>query len=113
MFDLALLGKPTFTGGLVAAFGMNASLYAVLLYLVTYLQDGLHYLALGAGLRLIVITGMAIAGAGSGLVTPPLASIAFAAAVLAVILIRQKDFHVAGAPAATDANQPATSPGRA
>jgi MFS family permease len=127
MFDLALLRKPTFVGGLAAAFGMNGSLYAVLLYLVSYLQDGLHYSALGTGLRLIVITaaatavtipagrasahvparwligpglvliglglllmtglnagsswthlilGMAVAGAGAGLVTPPLASTA-------------------------------------
>ncbi len=127
MFDLALLRKPTFVGGLAAAFGMNGSLYAVLLYLVSYLQDGLHYSALGTGVRLIVITGaatvvtipvgrvsahvparwligpglglvglglllmrgldassgwthlvvgMAVAGAGSGLVTPPLASTA-------------------------------------
>jgi predicted MFS family arabinose efflux permease len=106
---------------------MNGSLYAVLLYLVTYLQDGLHYPALSTGIRVIVITGaatvttiaagrlsarvpapwligpglrliglglllmrgpqadtgwthlilgMAIAGADSGLVTPPLASTA-------------------------------------
>jgi len=127
MFDLALLRKPTFVGGLAAAFGMNGSLYAILLYLVSYLQDGLHYTALGTGVRLIVITGaatavtipagrlsarvparwligpglgliglglllmtgldaasnwthliggMAVAGAGAGLVTPPLASTA-------------------------------------
>ncbi len=229
MFDLALLRKPTFIGGLAAAFGMNGSLYAVLLYLVIYLQDGLHYSALGTGLRLIVITGaatavtipaghlsarlptramisvglaliglglilmtglkagsgwmhlipgMAIAGAGSGLVTPPLAStaigvvppqdaglasgtnstfrqigiavsvavlgsifdaksagataatagahyaaalnnvlfiaagVAFTAAVLALALIRRKDFHVAGAPAGTDVDQPAVSSAR-
>jgi hypothetical protein len=106
---------------------MNGSLYAILLYLVLYLQNGLHYSALGTGLRLLVITvtamttsvlagrlsqyvpirwligpglgliglglllmrglhadtgwthlilGMAIAGAGSGLVNPPLASTA-------------------------------------
>jgi EmrB/QacA subfamily drug resistance transporter len=127
MFDLSLLRKPAFVGGLAAAFGMNGSLYAILLYLVIYLQDGLHYSALGTGIRLIVITGSAtattipagrlsarmpvrwliglglcltglglllmrglhagtgwthlipgfvIAGAGSGLVTPPLASTA-------------------------------------
>jgi EmrB/QacA subfamily drug resistance transporter len=229
MFGLALLHKPTFIGGLVAAFGMNGSLYAVLLYLVIYLQDGLHYSALGTGLRLIVITGaatavtipagrlsarlptramisvglaliglglilmtglnagsgwthliagMAIAGAGTGLVTPPLAStaigvvppqdaglasgtnstfrqigiavsvavlgsifdaksagataatagahyaaalndvlfiaagIAFVAAALALVLIRRKDFHVAGAPAGTGVDQPAVSSAR-
>ena len=57
MFDLRLLRKPTFVGGLAAAFGMNGSLYAVILYLVVYLQSGLHYSALGAGVRLVVITG--------------------------------------------------------
>jgi EmrB/QacA subfamily drug resistance transporter len=127
MFDLSLLRKPTFVGGLVAAFGMNGSLYAMLLYIVLYLQQGLHYSALGTGVRLIVITGgamltsipagrlservpvrwligpglilvgaglvlmhglgagsdwthlivgFAVAGAGSGLVNPPLASTA-------------------------------------
>ena len=60
MFDLSLLHKPTFVGGLFAAFGMNGSLYAVLLYLVLYLQNGLHYSALGVGARLIVITGGAM-----------------------------------------------------
>jgi EmrB/QacA subfamily drug resistance transporter len=127
MFDLRLFRKPTFVGGAIAAFGMNGSLYAVLLYLVLYLQDALHYSALQTGLRLVVITagslltslpagrlsarmpvrwligpglmltgvgillmrglgpgsswthlilGFAVAGAGSGLVNPPLASTA-------------------------------------
>ena len=127
MFDLRLFRKPTFVGGAIAAFGMNGSLYAVLLYLVLYLQDALHYSALATGLRLVVITagslltslpagrlsarmpvrwligpgllitgvglllmrglsagsswthlilGFAVAGAGSGLVNPPLASTA-------------------------------------
>jgi len=61
MFDLSLLRKPTFVGGLAAAFGMNGSLYATFLYLVLYLQNGLHYSALGAGVRLVVITGGAMA----------------------------------------------------
>jgi hypothetical protein len=39
---------------------MNGSLYAILLYLVLYLQDGLHYSALGTGLRLLVITVVAM-----------------------------------------------------
>jgi EmrB/QacA subfamily drug resistance transporter len=127
MFDFALFRKPTFVGGSIAAFGMNGSLFAVLLYLVLYLQNGLHYSALQTGVRLIVITGgsmltaipsgrltekvpvrwliapglalvgiglllmrglgpgthwthlilgFAIAGAGSGMVNPPLASTA-------------------------------------
>jgi EmrB/QacA subfamily drug resistance transporter len=57
MFDLSLFGKPTFVGGLVAAFGMNGSLFAMFLFLVVYLQDVLGYSALQTGLRLLVITG--------------------------------------------------------
>src|SRR6201999_3660800 len=58
MFDLSLLRVPTFTGGSVAAFCMNGSLFAVLLYFVIYLQDVLGYSALGAGLR-VAITSLA------------------------------------------------------
>jgi EmrB/QacA subfamily drug resistance transporter len=56
MFDLALLRVPTFTGGALAAFAMNGSLYAILLYFVIYLQDVLGYSALGAGLRLAILS---------------------------------------------------------
>ncbi|MDP9116132.1 MAG: MFS transporter [Actinomycetota bacterium] len=61
MFDLTLFRKPTFTGGAVAAFGMSASIFALLLYLVLYLQDVLHFTALGTGLRLLVLSGGIIA----------------------------------------------------
>ncbi|WP_121249207.1 MFS transporter [Solirubrobacter pauli] len=57
MLDLALFRKPTFVGGLVAAFGMNGSLFAIMLYLVLYLQDQLGYTALETGLRIMLITG--------------------------------------------------------
>jgi EmrB/QacA subfamily drug resistance transporter len=56
MFDLSLLRVPTFTGGSVAAFAMNGSLYAMLLYFVIYLQDILGFSPLGAGLRLAIIS---------------------------------------------------------
>jgi EmrB/QacA subfamily drug resistance transporter len=56
MFDLSLFRKPTFVGGLVAAFGMNGSLFAMLLFLVLYLQDVLHYSAMDTGLRLLVMS---------------------------------------------------------
>ena len=56
MFDLSLLKVPTFSGGAIAAFCMNGSLFAVMLYLVLYLQDLLHYSALQAGLRLAIIS---------------------------------------------------------
>jgi EmrB/QacA subfamily drug resistance transporter len=57
MFDLSLLRVPTFAGGSIAAFAMNGSLYAVLLYLVIYLQDIQGYSAQDAGLRLAIISG--------------------------------------------------------
>jgi len=57
MLDLSLFRVPTFDGGLMAAFAMNASLFAMLLYLVLYLQDDLGYSALGTGARLLLITG--------------------------------------------------------
>jgi EmrB/QacA subfamily drug resistance transporter len=57
MFDLGLFRLPTFSGGLVAALGLSASIFAMLLYLVLYLQDILGYSALGTGLRLTVISG--------------------------------------------------------
>jgi len=57
MFDLKLFRLPTFSGGLVAAFGLSASIFAMLLYLVLYLQDILGYSALATGVRLTVISG--------------------------------------------------------
>jgi MFS family permease len=57
MFDMSLFRVPTFVGGLVSAFAMNGSLFAVLLYLVLYLQDILGYSALHTGLCLLTSTG--------------------------------------------------------
>jgi EmrB/QacA subfamily drug resistance transporter len=57
MFDLGLFRLPTFSGGAVAAFGLSASIFSLLLYLVLYLQDILGYSALGTGLRLLVLSG--------------------------------------------------------
>ena len=57
MFDLALFRKPTFSGGSFAAFSLSASIFALLLYLVLYLQNILGYSALGTGVRLLVISG--------------------------------------------------------
>jgi EmrB/QacA subfamily drug resistance transporter len=57
MFDLSLFRTPTFSGGLIAAFAMNGSLFAVLLYLVLYLQNDLGYSALDTGVRLLVTSG--------------------------------------------------------
>lgn len=67
MFNLSLFRVPTFDGGLVAAFCMNGSLFAMILYLVLYLQDLLGYSALDTGLRLLVLSGaMLVAATVSG-----------------------------------------------
>jgi EmrB/QacA subfamily drug resistance transporter len=57
MFDLSLFRLPTFTGGSVAAFGLSGSIFAMLLYLVLYLQDILGYSPLATGVRLMVFSG--------------------------------------------------------
>jgi predicted MFS family arabinose efflux permease len=64
MFDLRLFRLPTFVGGDIAAFGISASIFSVLLYLVLYLQDGLNYSALQTGLRLIVLSGGVLVASG-------------------------------------------------
>src|SRR4029077_17830999 len=46
MFDLKLFELPTFSGGSVAAFALSASIFAMILYIVLYLQDILGYSAL-------------------------------------------------------------------
>ena len=57
MFDLNLFRLPTFSGGSVAAFGLSASIFAMLLYLVLYLQDVLGYSPLATGVRLMFLSG--------------------------------------------------------
>ena len=57
MFDLSLFRLPTFSGGLIVAFALSASIFSMLLYLVLYLQDVLGYSALGTGVRLMFISG--------------------------------------------------------
>ena len=56
MFDFSLLRVPTFDGGLVAAFGMSASIFSVLTYLVFYVQDILGYTALQTGVRFLPLS---------------------------------------------------------
>lgn len=56
MLDLTLFRKPTFTGGLLAAFGLNASIYSVFTYLVLYLQQELGYSAAATGVRFLALT---------------------------------------------------------
>lgn len=63
MFDLGLLRIPTFLGGSLAAFAMNGSLFAMFLYLVVYLQNGLGYSALETGVRMLLVSGMTLVAA--------------------------------------------------
>ncbi|MBO0843358.1 MAG: MFS transporter [Nocardioides sp.] len=67
MLDLRLLRIPTFVGGLVAAFAMNGSLFAMLLYVTLWLQSTLGYTALQTGVRLLLMSGlMMVTAAVSG-----------------------------------------------
>ena len=49
MFDLSLVKVPTFVGGLASAFGISASLFASLAFIVLYIQNLLGYSAVEAG----------------------------------------------------------------
>ncbi len=63
MFDLGLLRKPTFTGGLVAAMGVSASIFSLLTYLVLYVQDVLGYSAVQSGLRFLFLSAASFVAA--------------------------------------------------
>jgi EmrB/QacA subfamily drug resistance transporter len=64
MFDFALLRKPTFVGGLASAFAISAGLFAMLTFLVLYLQNVLGYSAVQTGVRLLALTGAIFLTAG-------------------------------------------------
>ncbi len=64
MLDLKLLRVPTFNGGLVAAFAISSSIFALLTYLVLYLQNVLGSSAIDTGVRLLPLTGAIFLTAG-------------------------------------------------
>ena len=64
MFDLTLFRKPTFSGGLIAAFSLSAGLFSLFLYLTLYLQDVLRYSAFQTGLRFLVLSGAILLTSG-------------------------------------------------
>ena len=64
MFDLRLFRLPTFVGGDIAAFGVSAGIFSILLYLVIYLQDVLGFSALQTGVRLLVLSGGILVASG-------------------------------------------------
>ncbi|MDE9364786.1 MFS transporter [Luteipulveratus sp. YIM 133132] len=63
MFDLGLLRKPTFTGGLIAAFGVSASIFSLLTFLVIYVQNVLGYSPIGTGIRFLFLSGASFVAA--------------------------------------------------
>ncbi len=75
MLDLSLFKNPTFVGSSVSAFTVCFSLLALIFFLTTWLQSILGYSPVGAGLRMLVFTGMALlvapgAGRMTGTVSP-------------------------------------------
>jgi EmrB/QacA subfamily drug resistance transporter len=63
MFDLGLLRKPTFTGGLIAAFGVSASIFSLLTFLVIYVQNVLDYSAVQTGVRFLFLSAASFVAA--------------------------------------------------
>jgi EmrB/QacA subfamily drug resistance transporter len=64
MLDLSLFRRPAFDGASVVAFTLSASIFAMFLYITLYLQDLLGLSPLGAGLRLLTLSGAILIVAG-------------------------------------------------
>ncbi|HEX5896498.1 MAG TPA: MFS transporter [Thermoleophilaceae bacterium] len=56
MLDLQLFRKPAFTGAQIVAFSLHASMFAMFLYLVLYMQNVLGYSPLETGVRFLPIS---------------------------------------------------------
>jgi EmrB/QacA subfamily drug resistance transporter len=57
MLDLSLFRRRAFNGASIVAFAVSGSIFAMLLYLTLYLQNILGLSPLGAGLRLVTLSG--------------------------------------------------------
>jgi EmrB/QacA subfamily drug resistance transporter len=64
MFDLGLLRKPSFDGGLIAALGVNGSIFSLLTYLILYFQHTLGLSAAQTGVRFLPLTGAIFVASG-------------------------------------------------
>jgi EmrB/QacA subfamily drug resistance transporter len=64
MLDLSLLRVPTFDGGLIAAWAISASIFALLTFIVLYLQNVLGTSPIDTGLELLPLTGAIFLTAG-------------------------------------------------
>jgi predicted MFS family arabinose efflux permease len=56
MLDLHLFRKPAFTGAQIVAFTLHASMFAMFLYIVLYMQNVLGYSPLETGVRFLPIS---------------------------------------------------------
>jgi predicted MFS family arabinose efflux permease len=56
MLDLTLFRKPTFAGASIVAFALSASMFAMFLYIVLYIQNVLHFSPFDAGLRFLPLS---------------------------------------------------------
>lgn len=56
MLPLELFRIPAFSGTAIVAFAQSVAIYPLLFFLAIYLQDGLGYSPIGAGLRLLPLT---------------------------------------------------------
>jgi EmrB/QacA subfamily drug resistance transporter len=56
MFDLALFRVPTFGGACIAAFVLSAGMFSMFLYITLWIQNGLGYSPLQAGLRFLPLS---------------------------------------------------------
>lgn len=63
MVDASLFRVPTFTGGLIAAWAISASMFSLLTYIVIYLQGTMGYSALQAGLYFVPFSGLVFVSA--------------------------------------------------
>lgn len=63
MFDLSLFRNRSFTGASIVALTLSASMFSMFLYLTLYIQNGLGYSPLEAGIRFLPITVLAFIAA--------------------------------------------------
>jgi EmrB/QacA subfamily drug resistance transporter len=93
MLDLSLFRNRVFTGTQVGSFAVQASIFAVLVYVSLWLQDGLHYTALKTGLCFLpLVVPILLAGPLAGAVMDrlpkgPLVSASLALLAAAVLVM--------------------------
>ncbi len=102
MVELELFRNPSFTGAHITAFAISCAVFSMFLYLTLYLQDVLHYKAIGAAPQQLraPLQHLARHAFVSGLneLFVVAAGVAAIGAVFAFLLVRRRDFVRAAAP---------------